>query len=451
MHKKQFSLCHLLFLVPAGNLILLLLFWNLNKAQTIPPIITTTASNQQQPPPPKLPQQQPKQQQQKSPPPPSETGQSQRRDIASQLADIQRRREPASQQHASTEISASSSFVSKATYQQRQRPAMITLEESFAASNPLRNATTTMVGANKKIISFGLFAGTGKFGESLPPWLENGVFANIRGYKFYFPDWICRFYIVTKNMPVAFMNKLRNYHIPVEIEEMKEEAHYSITMMQRFIMPFDDPEISHFMVRDLDSRPSIRELLAVNEWLASDKHLFHAMRDHRAHSGWVPIVGCCWGAKRGALGDVRMTQVFDKFRTANGGKPMDDQVFLRQYVWPLVKQTTMTHDSQGGQAAKYCREAPDGCRPYPFSMGWDDFHLGHPFKTDHESGRSFLFDQYHCFSTCHMAEFECTCKAQSYKMHHRKNYILGPNDWQMQTGREYPADFDAAIAAGTLS
>ena len=74
-----------------------------------------------------------------------------------------------------------------------------------------------------------------------------------------------------------------------------------------------------------------------------------------------------------------------------------------------------------------------------------------PFKYDDETGRSFLFDQYHCFSTCHMAELECTCKAKSYKMHHKKDYVLGPNDWEMQKGAEYPADIKTAVSEGTLS
>ena len=47
-------------------------------------------------------------------------------------------------------------------------------------------------------------------------------------------------------------------------------------------MPLLDPQVSHFVSRDLDSRLNAREGAAVQEWLLSDK-AFHFMRDHPAH------------------------------------------------------------------------------------------------------------------------------------------------------------------------
>ena len=71
-------------------------------------------------------------------------------------------------------------------------------------------------GKDKKIISFSLFSG--KFREPLPQWLDKGVFANIEGYHFYFPDWIVRIYIANVDtMPLDFMERLRTFRIPVEI------------------------------------------------------------------------------------------------------------------------------------------------------------------------------------------------------------------------------------------
>ena len=46
--------------------------------------------------------------------------------------------------------------------------------------------------------------------------------------------------------------------------------------------------------RDLDSRPSQREVNAVNEWLQS-KHPFHVMRDHPGHD--LPMLAGMWGIK----------------------------------------------------------------------------------------------------------------------------------------------------------
>lgn len=317
--------------------------------------------------------------------------------------------------------------------------------EDMVADTPTSQSYTTK-NNKKKIISFSLFTGTP---GALPQYLEKGVFANIEGYRFYFPDWICRFYIADVNsMPQQFMERLRasRVRVPVEIVEMDSWGRPSNNMLQRFL-PFDDPDVEIFVVRDLDSRPSIRELLAVNEWISSPQgELFHSMKDHPYHIG-VNIMGGMFGAKQGALGDTKVADLMEVFRSGRGKKVGDDQAFLSQNIWPLIKDSAIVHDSR--ECSQISKKG--ACRPFPFSIGWVDFHIGHPFKNDDETGRAFFFDQYHCFSTCHMAELECTCKAKSYKMHHKKDYVLGPRDWQMQPGPEYPADIKKAVATGTLS
>lgn len=66
------------------------------------------------------------------------------------------------------------------------------------------------------------------------------------------------------------------------------------------------------LFRDLDSRPSRREMEAVEEWMLS-KHVVHVMRDHPGHD--MPILAGMWGVKLedsrghggrgGRQGDVR--------------------------------------------------------------------------------------------------------------------------------------------------
>ena len=55
-----------------------------------------------------------------------------------------------------------------------------------------------------------------------------------------------------------------------------------------------DPLVSEWHCRDLDSRPSQRELAAVSDWQLSGK-TFHIMRDNKYHG--ASIVGCCFGMK----------------------------------------------------------------------------------------------------------------------------------------------------------
>ena len=55
-------------------------------------------------------------------------------------------------------------------------------------------------------------------------------------------------------------------------------------------------DVVHF--RDLDSRPSERELEAVSEFHSSRKTV-HVMRDHREHR--APMLAGMWGAKTKGL------------------------------------------------------------------------------------------------------------------------------------------------------
>ena len=59
------------------------------------------------------------------------------------------------------------------------------------------------------------------------------------------------------------------------------DARDIFAMNWRFF-PTLDPQVDVFISRDLDSRPSGRELAALEEWLASE-FILHIMRDHPGH------------------------------------------------------------------------------------------------------------------------------------------------------------------------
>lgn len=64
-------------------------------------------------------------------------------------------------------------------------------------------------------------------------------------------------------------------------------------------------------MRDVDSRLSARDRMAVEEWIQSGEP-FHVLRDHPAHCGW-PINAGMWGGVKGALGvcDVSHTLLLE--------------------------------------------------------------------------------------------------------------------------------------------
>ena len=102
--------------------------------------------------------------------------------------------------------------------------------------------------------------------------------------------------------------------------------------------PMFQSEDNIVIVRDSDGRITQREARAVNEWLDSDKK-FHTFRDHQSHLEY-PIIACAFGYK-GKLPDQQLTQML-----AIKSQPFyytNDQVYLRDYVWPIVKDDSMIH------------------------------------------------------------------------------------------------------------
>ena len=182
----------------------------------------------------------------------------------------------------------------------------------------------------KKVISFSLWGSD--------PFYIDGAYKNIELAKEIYPDWVCRFYVATKNTPKEVIQKIESYENS-EVIPMDEEG-TSNSMMWRFT-PCDDDDVELFISRDTDSRLSMREKEAVDEWLKSDKN-FHIMRDHPYHV--TAIMGGMWGMKRDAK--INMKYKTEKFIA--GGYHEDkkgaDQAFLWGVIWPLAMEDNVTHD-----------------------------------------------------------------------------------------------------------
>ena len=102
--------------------------------------------------------------------------------------------------------------------------------------------------------------------------------------------------------------------------------------------------------RDLDSRLNSREAAAVTAWFSTPHH-FHFMRDHPAHS--IEILGSGWGARLGPSGSMVRKLFRESFHEASHD-PMfwadrkaygPDQGFLKRYIWPWGKWSSLSHDS----------------------------------------------------------------------------------------------------------
>lgn len=175
----------------------------------------------------------------------------------------------------------------------------------------------------KKVISFSLWGDNPKYTHGA---IKNAVLA-----RRIYPDWECWFY-VADNVPTTIIDSLA---IICSARVIKMGKGDWTSMFWRFLPANKNLTM---ISRDTDSRLSMREKLAVDEWLASDKD-FHIMRDHPYHA--TEIMGGMWGARNGVLkGKIGPAMVGYK----KGDFWQVDQDFLKERVFPLIRNNALIHD-----------------------------------------------------------------------------------------------------------
>ena len=99
--------------------------------------------------------------------------------------------------------------------------------------------------------------------------------------KEFYPEWKVRIYT----------DNISNF-TPDDSIEIIDRKGYKNGVFWRF-EPLFESEDNIVIVRDTDGRITVREQMAVNEWLDSNKK-FHTFRDHEAHYEY-PIITCAFG------------------------------------------------------------------------------------------------------------------------------------------------------------
>jgi hypothetical protein len=176
----------------------------------------------------------------------------------------------------------------------------------------------------KKIIAFSLWGNKPRYTIGA---IKNSILA-----KEYYPGWTARFYVGT-DVDESIITSLKEND--AEVVVMPAVCDWT-GMFWRFLAA-SDPEVDVMISRDADSRLSLREKAAVDEWLMSDKQ-FHIMRDNSQHN--TLILGGMWGARGGIL--KNMTHLIDAYNKGNYWQI--DQQFLRDIVYPIVRDNAMVHD-----------------------------------------------------------------------------------------------------------
>ena len=210
----------------------------------------------------------------------------------------------------------------------------------------------------RKIISFSLWGDRDVY--------NYGTLENVLIAKKLFPGWICQIYHSdnVNTMILEILKSLDNVElIRMEapqtsnlIEHIcgEDRAVYKSCEFWRFMAAFDKKN-DVVVVRDVDSRLNPRDRLAIDEWLRSDKK-FHKVRDNTAH--WRHIMGGMWGCKDGVLCRDDVIKSFENYPKPN--KRNMDQYFLRDIIYPIIVNDTLTHSSVGAKRGDtYVKTIPD--------------------------------------------------------------------------------------------
>lgn len=198
----------------------------------------------------------------------------------------------------------------------------------------------------KKIISFSVYGNGAMYNQ--------GMIDNAKLAPEIYPGWTVRIYCGPK---VTCKKKL--LELDCEVVEMHNSLMHE-GMFWRFYAAWDT-SAERVIFRDSDSRLNVREAEAVKAWEKSGMKA-HAMHDHPHHCN-LPFSGGMWGIKVGVLPESieKITRTWGR----QAQKRVKDMRFLNEYVYPLVKDSTLHHSSQVLKKWKF--------KPFPPHDYYDGF------------------------------------------------------------------------------
>lgn len=188
-----------------------------------------------------------------------------------------------------------------------------------------------------------------------------GALQNVLAARDLYKGWVCRFY-ADDSVDALFLEVLAAEGAEVLLESGADER---VRLSRRFLVA-SDPAVGRFLVRDCDSVVSAREAAAVNEWVKS-KLPFHVMRDWYTHTD--PMLAGMWGGLAGAFPDFE--GALKSFRDKTLPSVTWDQLFLRERVWPAIRDQAMIHDRCFN--SYNARPFPTGTPPGREHVGQNEF------------------------------------------------------------------------------
>lgn len=224
--------------------------------------------------------------------------------------------------------------------------------------------STKMTEQKKNYLAFSLW-GT-------QPIYTVGAVSNAMLVEEIYPGWQMVLYH-DETVPTDILTRLAQYH--VRLIDMSDSGIFG--PFWRFLAA-DIPDCAYAVFRDTDSRITLRERHAVEEWI-TDATALHVMRDHPYHA--IPygaeksaILAGMWGIKGGVLPMEELIRDFIKDKTFYYGI---DQTFL-QHIYEALENDQTLHDEFFGG-----KRFPEKRTGYQFVGERIDEH-GQPVGEDRE-------------------------------------------------------------------
>lgn len=184
---------------------------------------------------------------------------------------------------------------------------------------------TKPVTRSKRVIAYSMYG-------SKPMYLR-GMVQNARLAKVIYPGWEVWVYHDSTN--TTLLDELRSHG--AKLIDMKGSR---VPKMQWRFLTMNDRSVERFISRDTDSRLTLREKAAVDEWVKSGKP-YHTMRDHPQHG--VFLLGGMFGMAK-TPASLNVEKEILKFSTSNAKQV--DQNFLNGPFRKFIKTADVfQHDA----------------------------------------------------------------------------------------------------------
>jgi hypothetical protein len=179
----------------------------------------------------------------------------------------------------------------------------------------------------RKVISFGLYGNKDIYNIGA---IENAKLVK----QIYGEEWEGWFYICEK-VDIKIIEEIKKY---AKVIIIKKDFWIKSGTFWR-MLPIDEDDVDIMMVRDVDSRLSIKEKKLVDEWLKTDKKV-HIMRDHPIYN--FRIMAGLFNIRKNGIKISELLRMNNKY---NGERYLLDQLFLQEVYYPMIKNDVLIHDS----------------------------------------------------------------------------------------------------------